>query len=91
MEKEKGVVIDEINSYKDSPSEDIYDRFEEMLFPGAPSIPSDIGNCGFGPENYRRGTAQVHQREIHTGEYVLFRCGGHSGGAHARSCRTSLR
>lgn len=31
---EKGVVIDEIKSYKDSPSEDIYDRFEEMLFKG---------------------------------------------------------
>lgn len=33
---EKSVVIDEINSYKDSPSEDIYDKFEEMLFEGHP-------------------------------------------------------
>ncbi len=33
---EKGVVIDEIHSYKDTPSEDIYDRFEEMLFEGHP-------------------------------------------------------
>lgn len=33
---EKGVVIDEIHSYKDTPSEDIYDRFEEMLFAGHP-------------------------------------------------------
>lgn len=33
---EKGVVIDEIHSYKDTPSEDIYDRFEEMLFSGHP-------------------------------------------------------
>ena len=31
---EKGVVVDEIHSYKDTPSEDIYDRFEEMLFEG---------------------------------------------------------
>lgn len=36
IEKEKGVVIDEINSYKDSPSEEIYDRFEELLFQGHP-------------------------------------------------------
>lgn len=36
IEKEKGVVIDEINSYKDSPSEDIYDKFEELLFSGHP-------------------------------------------------------
>ena len=33
---EKGVVVDEIHSYKDTPSEDIYDRFEEMLFEGHP-------------------------------------------------------
>lgn len=33
---EKGVVIDEIHSYKDTPAEDIYDRFEEMLFKGHP-------------------------------------------------------
>lgn len=36
IEKEKGVVIDEINSYKDSPAEEIYDRFEELLFKGHP-------------------------------------------------------
>lgn len=36
IETEKSVVIDEINSYKDSPSEEIYDRFEEMLFAGHP-------------------------------------------------------
>ena len=31
---ERGVVIDEIKSYKDSPSEYVYDRFEEKLFRG---------------------------------------------------------
>lgn len=34
IETEKGVVIDEINSYKDSPADEIYDRFEEALFSG---------------------------------------------------------
>lgn len=34
--KEKEVIIDEINSYKDSPSEQIFDDFEEMLFKGHP-------------------------------------------------------
>ena len=34
--EEKGVVIEEIKSYKDSPSDDIYDKFEEMLFEGHP-------------------------------------------------------
>ncbi len=36
IETEKGVVLDEIQSYKDSPSEDIYDKFEEMFFEGHP-------------------------------------------------------
>lgn len=36
IEKEKDVVIDEINAYKDSPAELIYDEFEEMLFKNHP-------------------------------------------------------
>lgn len=32
IEKEKDVVIDEINGYKDAPAELIFDEFEEMLF-----------------------------------------------------------
>ena len=36
IEMERGVIIDEIQSYKDVPSDDIYDRFEAMLFEGHP-------------------------------------------------------
>ncbi len=36
IEKEKDVVIDEINSYKDSPAELIYDEFEELIFENHP-------------------------------------------------------
>jgi len=36
IEKEKEVVIDEINSYKDSPAELIYDEFENILFKNHP-------------------------------------------------------
>lgn len=43
IEKEKGVVIEEINSYKDSPADDVYDRFEEMLFSGHPLGRSILG------------------------------------------------
>ena len=45
IEKEKSVVIDEINSYKDSPSEDIYDRFEEILFKGHPLSSPILGTA----------------------------------------------
>ena len=33
IEKEKEVVIDEINSYKDSPGEQIFDDFETLVYP----------------------------------------------------------
>lgn len=40
---EKGVVIDEIKSYKDSPADDVYDQFEEALFEGHPLGRSILG------------------------------------------------
>ena len=43
IQTEKGVVIDEIQSYKDTPSEDIYDRFEEMIFKGHPLSGNILG------------------------------------------------
>lgn len=36
VEMEKGVVIEEIKSYKDCPADDVFDRFEEMLYEGCP-------------------------------------------------------
>lgn len=36
LEREKQVINDEINSYKDSPAELIYDEFEELIFDGHP-------------------------------------------------------
>ena len=43
IEKEKDVIIDEINSYLDSPSEMIFDEFEEMVFAGHPLGRSILG------------------------------------------------
>ena len=36
IETERGVVLDEIISYKDNPVEDVYDKFEGLLFEGHP-------------------------------------------------------
>lgn len=36
LDKEKEVVIDEINSYKDTPSEQIFDDFDMLIFPNHP-------------------------------------------------------
>lgn len=35
LKKEREVIADEINSYKDSPSERIYDDFEDLIFKGS--------------------------------------------------------
>lgn len=45
LEKEKDVVRDEINLYRDSPSELIFDEFEELLFPASSLGRSILGNA----------------------------------------------
>lgn len=35
IETERGVILDEIISYKDNPAEDVYDKFEALLFKGS--------------------------------------------------------
>ncbi len=45
LEKEREVVIDEIESYNDSPAELIYDDFEGLLFPGHPLGRSILGDA----------------------------------------------
>ncbi|MGM9738539.1 MAG: M16 family metallopeptidase [Candidatus Cryptobacteroides sp.] len=59
---ERGVVIDEIKSYKDSPSDDIYDRFEEKLFNGHPLSKPILGTAKsikeITPDELRRYVAE---------------------------------
>ena len=54
LKKEKEVIIDEINSYNDSPSELIFDEFEELIFEGHPIGRNILGT----PENVREFTRE---------------------------------
>jgi len=54
LEKEKEVVIDEIDSYLDTPSEQIFDDFEESLFPNQPFGANILGT----PKKVRSFTQQ---------------------------------
>ena len=54
IEKEKDVVIEEINSYRDSPADLIYDDFEEYAFEGHPLAHNILGQ----PRDVRRFTSQ---------------------------------
>lgn len=49
MEKEREVILDEINSYKDNPAEQIFEDFEAMVFKGHPLARSILGT----PENLK--------------------------------------
>lgn len=71
MEKEKEVIIDEINSYKDSPSELIFDDFEELLFKKDSFGRNILGT----PKNIKAFTREDVQKFIqdnyHTDQMVI--------------------
>ena len=60
IETEKGVVIDEIHSYKDSPADEVYDRFEEALYAGHPLGRPILGT----PASVRRITSEELRRFV---------------------------
>lgn len=71
IETEKGVVIDEIHSYKDSPSEDIYDKFEEMLFEGHPLSGNILGTVA-SVKKINRDELLRFAKEMFTPERMAF-------------------
>ena len=54
IEKEKDVVIEEINSYRDTPADLIFDDFEEFAFEGHPLAHNILGQ----PRNVRHFTSE---------------------------------
>ena len=62
IDTERGVVIDEIQSYKDSPADDVYDRFEEALFAGHPLGGAILGT----PASVRKITSEELRRFVKT-------------------------
>jgi len=71
LAKEKEVVFDEINSYKDSPAELIFDDFEEQVYAGAPIGRNILGS----KKNLKTFTKQsiqtFMQRTYNTDEMVF--------------------
>ena len=64
LEKEKEVVLDEINSYLDMPSEEIYDMFEDTVFRGHP-----LGRNILGVADLVRGFTRDDVLAFHEGNY----------------------
>jgi len=71
LKREKEVVIEEINSYKDSPSELIFDEFEELVYDGHPIARNILGT----KERLRRFTRdsifKFIENNYHTDQMVI--------------------
>ena len=71
IEREKEVIADEINTYKDSPADMIYDTFEEMLFEG-----SELGHNILGRKaalmRYDGDAIRAFTARTHTTDRMVF-------------------
>ena len=71
IEKERGVVLEEINTYKDSPAEQIYDDFEEYLFEGTPLAMPVLGKARFLKKIDREAVNGYYHRMFTSGNMYL--------------------
>ncbi len=71
LEREKEVIIEEINSYKDSPSELIFDDFDELLFDGHPIARNILGTPKLVKSFTRKDILRFIGNNYHTDEMVL--------------------
>jgi predicted Zn-dependent peptidase len=71
LEREKEVVIEEINSYKDSPSELIFDEFEEILFDGHPIARNILGTPELIKTFNKSSILKFMDENYHTDQIVL--------------------
>ena len=71
LEREKEVIADEINTYKDSPADMIYDTFEDLLF-----ADSELGHNILGRKaslmRYDRDAIRAFTARTHTTDQMVF-------------------
>lgn len=75
IQKEKDVVLDEINSYKDSPSELIFDDFEELIYDGHPIARNILGTPERVKSFNRENILNFIQNNYHTNQMVISSAG----------------
>jgi predicted Zn-dependent peptidase len=86
LEREKEVVIEEINSYKDSPSELIFDEFEEILFDGHPIARNILGTPELIKTFSKRSILKFMDENYHTDQMVLSSVGNIPMSKFVRLC-----
>lgn len=78
IEKEKGVVLDEITSYLDQPEEAINDDFEDQLFEGHPMGRNILGTPQTVGKLQREDILAFTQNNYHTDQIVVAVLGNYS-------------
>lgn len=71
IDREVDVIIDEINSYNDTPSELIFDDFENMVFAGHPLGRSILGDAEV-LRGYRTGDARRFVKRNYATDQIVF-------------------
>ncbi|MFW6310448.1 MAG: M16 family metallopeptidase [Prolixibacteraceae bacterium] len=71
LQREKEVIYEEINSYKDSPSELIFDDFEEMVFHGHPIARNILGTRKNLMQFNREAIFRFIENNYHTDQMVI--------------------
>ena len=76
IEKEKDVIIDEINAYEDTPAEAIFDDFEDMLFPGNGLGRNILGKPAILRKFQHKDIKAFTSKHVHPANMVLCSVGG---------------
>ncbi len=71
INREKEVIAEEINSYKDSPSELIFDEFEELVFDGHPIARNILGTTKNINRFNRDSILRFIKNNYHTNQMVI--------------------
>ncbi|HKG05424.1 MAG TPA: pitrilysin family protein [Pedobacter sp.] len=78
MEKEKGVILDEIASYLDQPEEAIYDDFEDLVFAGHPLGRNILGSTESVSSISQQDIREFIKANYHTDRIVVAVLGNYS-------------
>jgi len=78
MEKEKGVILDEIASYLDQPEEAIYDDFEDLVFAGHSLGRNILGSIESVSRLTQKDIHQFIKNNYHTDRIVIAVLGNYS-------------
>lgn len=73
--KERSVILDEINSYKDAPDEMVQDEFEERMYPHHPMGRNILGEPA-SLEKLDRSTIAAFLERLYTTDEIVFSCVG---------------